>query len=958
MKKIIIVSLILVFAGMLVADQREDLQFAVGLYRDKNYELAKVELKKFLTNYPQSEVEADIIFLLGNIYLAEEDHKNAEKYFSELYSSSTHPSIRAEVALGLGQSRYFLNKLKQAKTVFMKFVSDHSDNQLAWKAYYYLGKIDFLKNDFDSALLNLEKALSLSKRTIILSAVLELKITQNKLTDIDKVANDIMQKPDSENKFRAILIYHNYNLSHGRLDKIFSIGLDIIPSTSQFYNKYNLILGTAFYEVGRFDEALDRLKKLNSEKAQYYSALCYYESNKEKKARSILNELINSTDEQISSNSIFYLAKIDNNIEMLQKFIGDYPDHVFTAVAYYQLGYNSYRNNDFNGSLNYFIEARRTGNSIDGKNEAYNSIREKTYYLIAESNYLINKKSNALKEYELYISLFSKGEFTDEADFKIGLINFQNGKYKIAAANFNKVISQYRNSEKVGMCNYYLGEINFEKSEYSIALNYYQDALNGICDVGFTWERIGHIHYFQKDYKRAKESLENIPSDTKYLFDRFLLKGNIEFAERDYGKALEAYTFAVDHADNSIQEEAVLSRKAWTLYHLKRFDEASRLYSKLSGSATSPEKYIIKAATSAFSAENYLKAIEHFKQYTQNFQSFPDYYSSILGIADSYYNLGDFKNAVKHYTTLIQPGIEDKILNNAINGLRWASEQSETIEFTEKVDEILQNCSDKRIRVELLDRKIYYLYKKGNWQEAINTSKELEILEPEHKNILEIRLIKALCYENIGEYQNSSKTYEELYSKKHDPNVLRHWAKLLVKINDNVGAIDKLRKASMLTRREDIWLDLLEIELEQNSEFFVNDHNKFMEFATGEERETAQLLEVEWKMNINKTEKLDSRIKTLNKSKYKSVKARSQFLKGLLLIKNGDNEAAIPELLRMRYLYPEFEKIRNRAEALACISYIKVNNYDEAAKLFDVIKNDISEEMKNKLENLLQGEDK
>ena len=272
MKKIIIITLILVFAIMLIADQREDLQFAVGLYRDKNYELAKVELKKFLTNYPQSEVETDIKFLLGNIYLAEEDHTNAEKYFSELYATSPHPAILAEVALGLGQSRYFLNKYKQARTVFQAFVSDHSDNQLAWKAFYYLGKIDFIQNDFDSALFNLERSLSMGHKTIILSAILELKIAQNKLADIDEVANEIVQKPDSENKFRAMLLYQNYNLSNGRTDKIFSISLDMIPSTSQYFGKYNLVLGTALYEVGRFDEALDRLKKMDIEKAQYYSA--------------------------------------------------------------------------------------------------------------------------------------------------------------------------------------------------------------------------------------------------------------------------------------------------------------------------------------------------------------------------------------------------------------------------------------------------------------------------------------------------------------------------------------------------------------------------------------------------------------------------------------------------------------------------------------------------------------
>ena len=47
MKKIIVLSLILVSTVLLIASQKDDLQFAVGLYRDNNYELAKIELKKF-----------------------------------------------------------------------------------------------------------------------------------------------------------------------------------------------------------------------------------------------------------------------------------------------------------------------------------------------------------------------------------------------------------------------------------------------------------------------------------------------------------------------------------------------------------------------------------------------------------------------------------------------------------------------------------------------------------------------------------------------------------------------------------------------------------------------------------------------------------------------------------------------------------------------------------------------
>ncbi|MDP8267343.1 MAG: tetratricopeptide repeat protein [Candidatus Tenebribacter davisii] len=957
MRKFLSISLVIIIATTLIADQKEDLQFAVGLYKDNNYKLAKVELTKFLENYPQSNLENDIKFLLGNISIAEENYTEAGKYFSELYTSSTHPSIRAEVVLGLGQSDYYLNKYTQAKAVFEQFVIEHVSNELVWKAYYYLGKISLKENDLDKAQLNLEKAFKFNKNTLILSVVLELKIAQNKVSDIDEVLNEIIGKSDSENKFRAILLYQNYNLTNGRTDKILCIDPDIIPSTSQYYNQHNLIFGITYYQVGRYEDALNKLEKLDSDKGKYYSALCYYEMQNEKKAKTILNELVNSNDKQISSNSTFYLARIDNNVELLQKFIDENTEHEFSPVAYYLLGYNSFINNDFNRSLSYFIQAKDKGNNISN-DEAYRAVKEKTFYLIAESAYLVNNLNDALQKYQLYLSLFPRGEFSDEAHFKIGLINYRNEDYKSADTNFNSVKKEFPQSEKSGMSNYYLGEISFNNGDHSEALEYYQDALDGICDLGYTWERIAHIYFIQQKYHKAKESLENVPTDPKYLFDRFLLKGNIEFAEHDYIKALEAFTFADEHSSNPVQQEAVLSRKAWTLYQLKRYEESSQLYSRLSSTATSPEKYIIKAATSAFSAENYLKAIEYFMQYTQNFQSSTDYHSAILGIADSYYNLGDFNKAVNYYIKLIQTGVADIILNNAINGLRWASEQSETIDFTEIVDELLISCTDTKIRVELLDRKVYYLYKKEKWQQTIDVSKELEILAKEHENILEIKLMKALCYENLGDHDKADGTYDELYAQKHDPNVLRHWAKLLVKMDKNTEAINKLRKASQLSRNENLWLELLQIELKQNNDLFINDYNKFLEFANGEERQIAQLLEVEWKLNVDQTSELDSRLKELSSSKYKSVKAKTQLLKGLLLVKNGDDESAIPEFLRIRYLYPEFSEIRNRAEALACISYIRVNNFDEARKLFEVIESDITLEMKEKISSLLQGEEK
>ena len=53
---------------------------------------------------------------------------------------------------------------------------------------------------------------------------------------------------------------------------------------------------------------------------------------------------------------------------------------------------------------------------------------------------------------------------------------------------------------------------------------------------------------------------------------------------------------------------------------------------------------------------------------------------------------------------------------------------------------------------------------------------------------------------------------------------------------------------------------------------------------------------------------------------------------------------AVPELLRVRYLFPEYQNIRIQAEKLALDAYLQSNRNDDAKQLFDTIKKDLSEQ--------------
>ena len=958
MKRSLLCILLTMLTVMLIATPVDDMKFAVGLYTDGNYKLAEIELRNFISNNPESNLLADAKFLLANVLLIEKNYDRALKLFSELYRFDPNPAIRAEVLMGLGQCSFFESDLSESEKHFQDFVKIFPRHLLRWKADYFLGRINLKRKKLDEALRFLDKAAAINDDISIKIARLEVFVAQDQTQKADKVMQ-ILLAVRNEQRNRALLIYQNFNLRKKNYNKILNIGFDTIPVSSEYYQDYFLLLGRAFYYLGEHKKALKRLKPLISEKARYFRALCLYETDSSKDAGNILAELVRSVDNEISSNSFFYLAKMEpdkqKSIGMLKEFVEENPSHLYTPSAYYQIGYNYFLIGEFAGTLENFDIARsRSHQSTDPQSlEIYTSFKEQISYLASEANFLMGKEQKAFEKYKEYISEYPKGEFLDEALFKLGLLHFREKDYSEALSTFDTVLKKHPYSDKAGMSNYYIGEINFFQSSYDTALKYYVQALEGKSDAGYTWERIARIYLEQGKFDDAMSSLENIPELSRYAFDKFLLKGNIYFAARKYDKALKTFSFAEDKSNNSQETELAVSRQAWTLYQLKRFDQASQLYSRLSGTTSSPEKYIFKAATAAFSAEDYLRAIDFFKQYEHNFPGGKDYHIVLLGIADSYYNLGDYVQAAEYYKKLITPTSDNKLLSNALNGLRWSAEQNEIVDFLRILDDLLEQSNKKDFRVRLLDRKIYFEYKKEQWQDVISTCKELEILSPGYKKINELKLLKALSFVELEQFDKAQQVYAELQSTKNAPEVLLNWAKLHLLKGDKPSAVEKLRKASMISRRTELWLLLLELELELKDKLFPNDFAKYSEFAKGENKQLAELLYMEWQINQADYDSGRDKLTELLKSKFKTVKAKAQFLKGYVLFKQEQFDKAIPELLRVRYLYPEMVKTRNKAEFYACLGYIKSDRIEEAKQIYEVIAKDISSGERQTIESLL-----
>jgi TolA-binding protein len=934
--------------GTLVASELDDLRFAMGLYRDNNLTMAKNVLKEFIRNYPQSDYLCDAQYMLAMINLQQRNYRESDDGFAYLLRHCTQPRIRADILLGYGQTRFFSNDLPTAQKHLNSFVSEFSKHREIWKAYYYLGRISYEKKEYEQARTYYEEAWDRSDDMMIRLAQLDLFLATDEWEQAYDIVNEFLElSSGNEQRNLAIVKFHTYNIEQNRYHDVINIAFEEIPSTSRYYEEYSLLVGIAFYENESYVYALSKLEDVSSDKGKYYRGLCHISLDNPTEAKAILQDLYDTTDnEELRTNSFFYLAKLDplpeNTISKLKSFISDNPEHPFVGAAYYQIAALEFRQENYKEMLQNLDKAAEF--DLDEETE------EKAAYLRAEALFNLDRIDDALSQFENYTSTYPEGVFSDEAVFKKGVIKFQHENYNESFKHFIKITEEYPVSDKIGMSNFYLGEISFIQEKYELARRYYERALLGKVDKGVVWQKIAHCRYREGDYQRALSALTNIPDESRYLFDKYFLRANIMFATNDYAAALQAANQAEDHARNSEDREAILANKARILYQLKRFDEAENIYRRLTITTTSPEAYIIKGALAAFSAENYQKAIEQFTTYLENFPDGAEYLSAMIGLGDSYYNLGQYKNAIQQYDRVIRRTTNRELVQNVLNGLQWAVEQSSDIDFRDKLESLMESdIADLNKRM-ILERKLEYEFDREMWDAAVASANKYENSFPRSERLHDIRFMKARALSYAGRYDEAENLFMRLHNQNPSPYLSYEWGMANLRRGERLQAYHMIRNAALAVRDIEIWLKLLEISAELNVGTYQNDHARFLEFASQSEKEEAEVIWVRWNIERGEYERIDQTLEELVKSESKLIRAKAQFLKGLSLYERNNYEQAIPELLRVRYLYPDISDIRIEAEYYACLAYLETDQKEEARNLFDLIKQELPPEKRNDLQ--------
>ena len=133
-----------------------------------------------------------------------------------------------------------------------------------------------------------------------------------------------------------------------------------------------------------------------------------------------------------------------------------------------------------------------------------------------------------------------------------------------------------------------MAEIDFYLANYNLALQSYQILLSRNPENSASRLRVAQIYYYLEDYQNTAANLAELQPS----YEVCILKGSMFLAQKEYSSALDQFLLAESFAVERLRKAEAQSYRAMTLYHLKRYKEASALYLQLSSEKESPDTYM------------------------------------------------------------------------------------------------------------------------------------------------------------------------------------------------------------------------------------------------------------------------------------------------------------------------------------------------------------------------------
>lgn len=625
-------------------------------------------------------------FAAGFSYYHTEAFDKAIKYLSETAKDST--DLLTQTALYVIGDSYLKSKqLDLAKQSFYEASKLDFSTDIKEDALYNYAKLQYATSSqpFNNAIKALEEYInaypystrSEEAQEYLSNIYMSTKNYQGAINSLEKISsknNALMRAYQRCTYFRALELINNkdYRMAINILDKSLIYPMDEKIYLSALYWK-----GESQYRNNNFSESIQTLKiyqRHPSAKNDDNYALSYYtigydymRLKKYKEAESVFHTLLKSVkvkDRAIEADAKLRLADAYFMQKRLKQASSLYAECVEMGVAntdyarYQQAKCAGYSNNN-SQKINILQEFQQQYQK--------SAFADDVAFELATTLHAENRYTEAIDAYKSFIKDYPKSKYIREVHNMLAqaYLNTQNPEQAIAT--FKYVFETYPGSQEAKDA---IANLENVYTEMGNTTDFFEYIRNKNLDYSLTkQDSILYKSAFNK-YNRGEcetaikgfeDYLRQFPTGL-FAADAYFFKGECEYGNRYYDKALLSYKNLIDNYNTSNNE--IATRKvAYILYSDKDYSQALYYFNKLTEMATSQDNAIYGnngVMRCSYEMQQYRKSLIA----AENLLAYPQLDTDLKEDARLYagrssMKLGEIDNAKKYFSLLAKSGNND-----------------------------------------------------------------------------------------------------------------------------------------------------------------------------------------------------------------------------------------------------------------------------------------------------------
>jgi tetratricopeptide (TPR) repeat protein len=609
-------------------------------------------LETFNKTYPENNYRTEIAVGIGAYHFKNEDFIAAQRAYKDINVRNLKAEQKEEVLFKLGYSAY-QNEDQDAAYLAFKDIKDGT-TEYAKPALYYYAHISYTRSSLQEALEG-------------------FKALQKDSTYCGVVPYYIAQILYKQGKFQEVIDFAPTVLNCSFVNNEFDI---------------QHIIGNAYYQLGKFEQALPYLEKYHQNargtRDDYYEfGYAYYKTQQYDKAIKNFDKVTRVSDslghiamyqigdaylklnKLLPARSAFERAAEMNSLPQIQE------DALFQfAVISFKVDINPYDESvrAFENYLSRYPESKR-------KRDVY--------------QYLVNvytNTSNFAKALESIDKLASKDaqlkKVYQTVAFNYGVELFQKGQMQDAYEAYKKVSTYPMDPQMVALSRYWMADILYRKNDLSGAINTYRDfinspASNSLPEKVDAYYNIGYAYLDQGKRDEAIQSfrtyLQLSPDKANKVVDATFRVADAYYVNKQNLQAIQYYQQAYN-LNSPLNDKALFYLAKAQGFNGQLPDKALTLNKLLKEAPAS--KYRMNAqyelARTYFSQLNYDQALSTYQTFLAEFPKSPYTLDVKLDVADIYYKKWDYAKSEAAYLEILstyeqQREICKKVVMNLID---------------------------------------------------------------------------------------------------------------------------------------------------------------------------------------------------------------------------------------------------------------------------------------------------